>query len=210
MLDKHASVSTDSHYVSPIHKLTVSKFCDFVSKEQVFRLLDVGRPSASGMDGLSHWYLRVAAPFISAPLAHLFNLSLSFSYVPPQWRVGVITPVPKVHAPSSCFDFRPITVTPILSRILEKVVVRSFLYPVLIHKDTQHLFMDQFAFRPTGSTTAAIICLLHRISEMLLTNLFVHLIALDFSKAFDTVRHSTMMEKFSNFPIPDNVYNWVV
>ena len=61
-----------------------------------------------------------------------------------------------------------------------------------------------------GSTTAAIICLLHRISEMLLTNPFVHLIALDFSKAFDTVRHSTMMEKFSNFPIPDNVYNWVV
>ena len=81
---------------------------------------------------------------------------------------------------------------------------------VLIHKDTQHLFMDQFAFRPTGSTTAAIICLLHRISEMLLTNPFVHLIALDFSKAFDTVCHSTMMEKFSNFPIPDNVYNWVV
>ena len=39
---------------------------------------------------------------------------------------------------------------------------------------------------------------------------FVHLIALDFSKAFDTVRHSTMMGKFSNFPIPDNVYNWVV
>ena len=116
------------------------------------------------MDGLPHWYLHVAAPFISAPLAHLFNLSLSFSYVPPQWRVGVITAVPKVPTPSSCSDFRPITVTPILSRILEKVVVRSFLYPVLIHKDTQHLFMDQFA----------------------------------------------SMEKFSNFPIPDNVYNWVV
>ena len=114
MLNKHyASVSTDSHYVSPIHKLTVSKFCDFVSEERIFRLLDVGRPTASGMDGLPHWYLRVAAPFISAPLAHLFNLSLSFSYVPPQWRVGVITPVPKVPAPSSCSDFRPITVTPV-------------------------------------------------------------------------------------------------
>ena len=48
---------------------------------------------------------------------------------------------------------------PYCPRILEKVVVRSFLYPVLIHKDTQHLFMDQFAFRPTGSTTAAIICI---------------------------------------------------
>ena len=176
----------------------VSRFCEFISEEQIFRLLDVGRPTASGMDGLPHWYLHVAALFISAPLAHLFNLSLSFSYVPPQWRVGVITPVPKVPTPSSCSDFRLITVTPILSCILQKVVIRSFLYPVLIHKDTHHLFIDQFAFRPTGSTTAAIICLLHRTSELLLTNPFVHLIALDFSKAFDTVRHSTKMEKFSH------------
>ena len=173
-------------------------------------MLDVGPTTASGMDGLPFWFLRVAAPSISAPLAHLFNLSLSYSYVPPQWKVGVITPVPKVSSPSSCSDFRPITVTPILSRIFEKVVVRRFLYPVLTHKSTRHLFQDQFAYRPTGSTTAAVICLLHRISELLLTNPFVHLIALDFSKAFDTVRHSTMMGKFSNFPIPDNVYNWVV
>ena len=42
-----------------------------------------------------------------------------------------------------------------------------------------------------------------------LTNPFEHPIALDFYKAFDTVHHSTMIEKFSNFPIPDNVYNWV-
>ena len=84
----------------------------------------------------------------------------------------------------------------------EKVVVRRFLYPVLTHKSTRHLFQDQFAYKPTGSTTAAVICLLHRISELLLTNPFVHLIALDFSKAFDTVRHSTMMGKFSNFPFP--------
>ena len=39
MLNKlYASVSTDSHYVPPIHKLTVSKFCEFVSEEQIFRL----------------------------------------------------------------------------------------------------------------------------------------------------------------------------
>ena len=52
-LDKHyASFSTDSHYVPLIHKLTVSKFCEFISEEQIFRLLDAGRSTASGMNGL--------------------------------------------------------------------------------------------------------------------------------------------------------------
>ena len=32
----------------------------------------------------------------------------------------------------------------------------------------------------------------------------------DFSKAFDTVRHHTLFEKFANFAIPDNTYNWCV
>ena len=34
--------------------------------------------------------------------------------------------------------------------------------------------------------------------------------ALDFSKAFDTVRHSALFDKFADFEIPDNVYNWLV
>ena len=38
----------------------------------------------------------------------------------------------------------------------------------------------------------------------------VHLIALDFSKAFDTVRHSTFAAKIASFPICDNVYNWII
>ena len=73
--------------------------------------------------------------------------------------------------------------------------------------------MDQFASRPTGSTTATIICLLHLISEILLTNSFVHLIALDFSKAFNTVRHSSYHdgEIFKFLHTGQCVaYNWVV
>ena len=45
---------------------------------------------------------------------------------------------------------------------------------------------------------------------MLLSNLFVIVIALDFSKAFDTVRHSTLMEKLAQLDIPDYAYNWLV
>jgi len=71
-------------------------------------------------------------------------------------------------------------------------------------------FTDQFAFRPSGSTTAALITILHTITNLLTTNQFVIVIALDFSKAFDTVRHSTLLNKYSQMEIPDHTYNWLV
>ena len=44
---------------------------------------------------------------------------------------------------------------------------------------------------------------------MLSTNSFVYVIALDFSKAFDSVRHSTLMDKMAQLAMPDQVYNWI-
>jgi len=41
------------------------------------------------------------------------------------------------------------------------------------------------------------------------SNPYVVVIALDFSKAFDTVRHSCLMEKLAQLHIPDNIYNWL-
>ena len=75
-------------------------------------------------------------------------------------------------------------------------MVREFIYPAMFDPPPELSFDDQFAFRPGGSctVTAAIIAILQTISEMLLDNPFVVLISLDFSKAFDTVRHSTLTE----------------
>ena len=71
-------------------------------------------------------------------------------------------------------------------------------------------FSDQYAFRPTGSTSAAIISITHHLAEMLTTHPYVHLVALDFSKAFDTVQHSYLAEQLAELPIPDNIYNWII
>ena len=89
-------------------------------------------------------------------------------------------------------------------------MVRSLLYPVLTHPDYTYLFSDQFAFRPTGSTTSALIYLLHHLTHLLQEHEYVHVIALDFSKAFDTVRHSSLLTKLSNLPLPDSLYNWII
>ena len=94
--------------------------------------------------------------------------------------------------------------------MLEKIIVSTYFYPIIDLDQCRHVFSDQFAFRPTGSTAAALIQILHQVSELLLTHPYVHIISLDFSKAFDTVRHSTFMETLKEFPLPDKIHNWVV
>jgi len=95
----------------------------------VFKALDTLRPTATGLDELPAWFLRLGAPVFCEPLARLFNLSIATSIVPKQWKTAYICPVPKVSIPVCHADFRPISITPILSRIMEKSVIRQFIYP---------------------------------------------------------------------------------
>ena len=94
--------------------------------------------------------------------------------------------------------------------MMERTVVRTFLYPAFLAPPPSLTFSDQFAFRPTGSTSAAIISLLHTITTLLQANPYVIVISLDFSKAFDSVRHSTLLSKMSELDLPAYVYNWMV
>ena len=93
---------------------------------------------------------------------------------------------------------------------MEKIVVKNYLYPILDNPTCSHLFRDQYAFRPTGSTTCALINLTHRLTKLLQEYPYVHLLAFDFSKAFDTVRHSTLLEKSAKLPIQDFAHNWLL
>jgi len=97
----------------------------------------------------------------------------------------------------------------IYSRSFERHIAKSYIYPSLLESPTGLCFTDQFAFRPSGSTAAATISLLHRptVLTVLSTNDYVRVIALDFSKAFDTIRHAMLMEKMANLHMPDHIYN---
>ena len=90
---------------------------------------------------------------------------------------------PKSFQSYATVDFSPISITPILSRIMERLVVRPFLYPAFLSSPESLEFSDQFAFRPTGSTTSALVWFLHTITQLLTQHDYVIVLALDFSKA---------------------------
>ena len=107
---------------------------------------------------------------------------------------SIFTSEPKVTSPQNLSDLRPISVTPILSRLVEKLIARKYLTPALPTK----LLEDQYAYRPTGSTIAALVDITHHITLMLETNTYVRCIPIDYSKAFDTINHEILFAKTSH------------
>ena len=206
----YSSISTDPNYSTPPLKLTATISEVLVEERQVFHILDTLSHTATGPDQLPSWFLRLGAPFFSKPLAHLINLSLLQSTVPSQWKSATIHPIPKIQSPSTPSDLRPISVVPVLSRLTERIVVRYYLTPVLNHLPPPLDLSNQFAYRPSGSTTAALITILQSVTDLLTVHPHVYLISFDYSKAFDSLSHSSLSDKLSKADIPDNIYNWII
>ena len=91
-------------------------------------------------------------------------LSETAAVVPRQWKAARIMPVSTVTKPVQPSDFRPILITPSCPGFLKgRHIVKSYIYPALHQRPPGLCFSDQFAFRPAGSTTVALIALLHTV-----------------------------------------------
>jgi Reverse transcriptase (RNA-dependent DNA polymerase) len=184
----------------------ISEYHPLYSYEVETALSKVSK-TAPGPDNIPYWVFKDCSFELADVVTHIFNCSLKSSIVPNQWRAAVITPVPKTSNPATLSNFRLISVTPILSRILERFVVTRWLQPA-IPKD---LISDQFAFRPTGSTTCALTHFMHHVTCLLETNKYVRCLLVDFSKAFDVVDHVVLIEKLAKLGgLPSFVHNWLI
>ena len=126
LLNQHyASVSTDKSYHASSRATSLRAISDF----QVFCVLDRLHHTTTGLDRIPAWFLRLGALLFSEPLAKLFNLSLATAVVPTEWKGAFITPVTKVTHPSALSDYRPTSITSVLSRVMERIVARSYIYP---------------------------------------------------------------------------------
>ena len=87
--------------------------------------LDVSK--STGPDGLSATFLREVANEIAVPLTNLYNQSLLDGFIPAGWKQSHITPVYKGGKRDDSSNYRPISVVPILAKVLEKIVSVQFI-----------------------------------------------------------------------------------
>ena len=117
---------------------------------------------ASGPDGITARLLKDAAPVIAKPITYLVNLTISTGLIPAEWKDARVTRIFKSGARKDVNNYRPISVLPLRSKIMECAIQVQFLAFVTEHD----LWSDyQSGFRKKHSTKTAVVYLTYYILE---------------------------------------------
>lgn len=136
----------------------------------------------------------------------ILNLSLTQGFFPDEMKLARIVPLYKAGDPMLRKNYRPVSVLPLLSKILEKLMYNR-IYSFI--KKYEILYENQFGFRENHSTCMAIITLLDKILSALDNGNLVIGVFLDFQKAFDTVNHQILLKKLDKYGIRGIALNWI-
>lgn len=158
------------------------------------------RSNASGCDGITLQMLQCCLPQILDHITNVVNSCLEAGYFPQPWRESIVCPIPKVSNPEALQDLRPISLLPVVSKVLERVVYVQ-LSQYLIKNNI--LPVHQSGFREGHSTTTALLSITDNIARALDKKLAAILIALDYSKAFDVIDHDLLVAKLKFYGCDD-------
>ena len=136
---------------------------------------------------------------------NIFNLSLNTGIFPDRIKVAKFTLIFKKGEKCSISNYRPISVLPCFSKILERIIYNR-LYDYFTVNNI--LFNKQFGFRADHSTEHAPLELIDQICDSFNDkNCFLG-IFIDLSKAFDTIDHSIILKKLEHYGIKGTNLSW--
>ena len=199
------SVFTRSSFQLPTLSTNLSKsICEVTFSElDVFCVLRSLDPTkAMGCDNISPRLLKHCALSLYLPLHHLFTLSLSQCYLPVEWRTHLIKPIFKSGDKSSVRNYRPISLLPVISKVLEKLV-----YNNIVDFVTSSISPHQFGFLHNRSTLQQLLIFFDM--TLCSSESQTDVVYLDFRKAFDSVAHSELLYKLWKFGITGNLWSWL-
>ena len=145
------------------------------------------KKTATGPDAIPYTVWKDHAELVTPVVTWVWNLSLKTHTWPRSWKRSNINPLPQVEVPKEKSDYRGINVTPVIASVFEKVVFNTHTRDVV----EENLTASQFAYREGGSCTDALIAIQHAVNQYLDDPqcTAVRLYTMDFSKAFDSVKH---------------------
>ncbi len=163
------------------------------------------RSKATGLNNLPPSLLKDISAIIAKPLCYIINLSLRTSTVLVIWKQACIVPIHKSGPTSTPENYRPISILPALSEILEKAIHRQ----LLSYLESNCLLSNkQFGFRVRRSTDMAVILVSDMIRQVAGKGKLVGAVFLDLSRAFDTINHGNLLTKLATYGIRGDELEW--
>ena len=166
--------------------------------------LDVNK--AAGPDQISSRILKEGVDSFSIGLSIIFSKSLGTSDVPEDWRVANVVPIFKKGSREHAENYRPVSLTSVVCRILERVIKEStvsFLDRYKLILKTQH------GFTKNRSCLTNLLEYLNYVTEKIDQGMPLDVLYLDFAKAFDKVSHYRLLYKLWKVGIRGNLLDWI-
>ena len=161
---------------------------------------------AAGPDKLKPFLLRELREEITPIIQIIFDRSLKTGKLPADWMKANVMPVFKKGDKSLAANYRPISLTCILCKVLEHILASN----IVKHLDGQGILYDlQHGFREKRSCETQLIMLIEDLARNASVGKQTDIILLDFSKAFDKVNHSKLLWKLHQYGIRGHVLSWV-
>ena len=153
-----------------------------VTEQEVFDILfALDSKKSHGYDNLPVKLLKDAASFVCKPLLYIFNLSLETGIYPQALKMAKVTPIYKKGPKSDPGNYRPISVLPIIGKVLEKIVNDRL---VDFFESNDIFYKHQYGFRKRYSTKLSLIDLVNTLMTSLDEGKVTLGIFIDFKKGF--------------------------
>ena len=161
---------------------------------------------ATGLDGISAKILKLSANVIAPSLVSIINISILNGQFPDILKEAKIFPVHKGGVKSDPSNYRPISILPIISKLIEKHVTKHMFGFLNKHKV---LHKAQSGFRKKHSCNTALINLLDKWMKSIDAGDVVGAIFFDLRKAFDVVNHDILLQKLQHYKFDTQSLNWI-
>ena len=197
---------TDVHFS---HFMQTFPNCEFtftpVTEEEVIKTVTSLNNTGAGYDEIPMFIYKNYIGKFAKVITHISNLSLRQGIFPSDLSVARVTCIYKSGSKSDPANYRPISILPSFSKILEKLVITR-LYSYLSRNDM--LVGNQFGFRRGKGTEDAIHSMVKFIHQSFNASEFVLGVFLDVKKAFDSLDREILLEKLKFYGIGGNSWKW--